>query len=285
MSRAVSIHIGVNRPRAYPANEPLRDSEINASRMAEVARRGGYDSQLVLRGPTATYQAVHDALSEAARILEAGDILFLSFSGHGIQQPDDNLDERCAPDEAWCLHDGILLDDELPGFWTRFDPGVRILVVVECCYSGGFGDAGALHSGAAGKPDDFGQITSNPISLHTSEPGWEAAVADAVRSCIASPPYSRFGIRASVLMLTASREQQTAQDGLFSRFLLAEWAGGDFRGSYCDLYERVRQRVMGELVSQEPQILMLGAPDPDFPLMPAFRRVYPDEQQRHRMER
>jgi hypothetical protein len=275
MSRAVSIHIGVNRPPTHRVHAPLRDSEVNARRMAEIARRGGYDSQLVLQGRTATYQAVHDALSDAARSLGAGDILFLSFSGHGIQQPDENLDERCAPDEAWCLHDGILLDDELPGFWTRFDAGVRILVVVECCFSGGFGDTGLLHPGAAGEPDDFDAL----------EPGWEAAVADAVRSCIASPPYHRFGIRASVLMLTASREQQTAQDGLFSRFLLAEWAGGDFAGSYCDLYERVRQRVLCEAGSQEPQILMLGAPDPEFPLLPAFRRVYPDEQQRHPMER
>lgn len=285
MSRAVSIHIGVNRPHAYPANWPLRDSEINAGRMAEIARRGGYDSQLVLQGRTATYQAVHDALSDTARILKAGDSLFLSFSGHGIQQPDDNLDERCPPDEAWCLHDGILLDDELPGFWTRFHSGVRILVVVECCYSGGFGDSGVFHPGAADEPFDSGRMTSNQSSRHPLEPGWGAPVADGVRSCIASPPYSRFGIRASVLMLTASGEQQTAQDGLFSRFLLAEWAGGDFRGSYCDLYERVRQRVMGEVVGQEPQILMLGAPDPDFPLLPAFHRVYRDEQQRHRMER
>jgi hypothetical protein len=29
--------------------------------------------------------------------------------------------------------------------------------------------------------------------------------------------------------------------------------------------------VMDEVCNQEPQILMLGAPDPAFPLMPAFR--------------
>jgi hypothetical protein len=49
------------------------------------------------------------------------------------------------------------------------------------------------------------------------------------------------------------------------------WADGVFEGSYCDLYREVRGRVMGETSCQEPQILMLGAPDPAFPLAPAFR--------------
>jgi hypothetical protein len=36
------------------------------------------------------------------------------------------------------------------------------------------------------------------------------------------------------------------------------------------LYEKVKRRVMGSRSDQEPQILMLGAPDPAFPLAPAF---------------
>jgi hypothetical protein len=79
------------------------------------------------------------------------------------------------------------------------------------------------------------------------------------------------GIRASLLLISASSEDQAARDGLFTRYLLDVWNDGTFRGSYCDLYRRVRKHVMDEACGQEPQILMLGAPDLAFPMERAFR--------------
>jgi hypothetical protein len=89
--------------------------------------------------------------------------------------------------------------------------------------------------------------------------------------CIASPPADDLGIQASLLLISASSEDQAARDGLFTRYLLDAWDDGRFPGSYCDLYRRVRKHVMDESCSQEPQILMLGAPDLAFPLERAFR--------------
>jgi hypothetical protein len=48
------------------------------------------------------------------------------------------------------------------------------------------------------------------------------------------------------------------------------WAGGAFRGSFTELFQEVRRRVVAVTSSQEPQILMLGAADADFPRAAAF---------------
>lgn len=269
MPRAVSIHIGVNEPRDH--HVLLRHSEDGAWGMAGLASRAGYDSILVLRGPAATRAAVHDALAGAAGTLSRGDTLLVSFSGHGGQEMDRDADERHGSDESWCLYDGSLLDDRLAGYWRLFDPGVRIVVVSESCYSGGMGrTSNELAAYAAGEATPRVMRGSRRMRSGLRDLA-AAAAAEVVASCIAEPPRDCFEIRASVLMLTASTEQQPAQEGLFTRCLLEVWAGGDFGGSYCRLHEEVKRRVMGTRSDQEPQILMLGAPDPEFPLEPAFR--------------
>jgi metacaspase-1 len=270
MSRAVSIHIGVNDPQGQCAGQPrLRHSEATAWRMAELANRAGYDSLLVLRGPEATCQAVDDALAGAARTLAAGDILFISFSGHGARVRDlDWDDEPDGWDEAWCLHDGILLDDKLAGFWRLFEPGVRILVVAENCFGGGSlrgrREGGAGDGGVADAP----RVRRPPPSPRRGPlQGVEAAPAPTA-SCIGAP-LDADGIRASLLLLAASCEHRPAEDGVYAKHLLDIWNNGAFPGSFCELHRKLRARLLGR-GAPEPQILMLGAPDLRFPLEPAF---------------
>jgi metacaspase-1 len=273
MSRAVSIHIGVNQPpQGRYADTPLRDSESTAWRMAELAGQAGYHRMLVLRGPAATRYAVHEALASAAGLLERHDTLFVSFSGHGGQETDRDLDERHGSDESWCLYDGELLDDKLAGYWRLFDPGVRIVAVSESCFSGGVGriDAGSGAYAAAARAPGVPRVMRGGSSSSRGPEPDPARISNPIASCIGEPPRDCCEIRASVLLLTASAEQQPAQDGLFARSLLDVWGAGAFRGSYCDLYQRVRERVMAEAPSQEPQIQMLGSPDPGFPLLTAF---------------
>jgi hypothetical protein len=268
MARAVSIHIGVDHPHGN--HVPLRASESNAWRMAGLANQAGYTSLLVLRGRAATRQAVHEALTGAAGTLAEEDYLLVTFSGHGIQQPDgaDDPDERCGRDQGWCMADGTLLDDKLAGYWRLFEPGVRIVVVSESCYSGGMGRDDKNEQTSV-LPPPFATVYRGP-SVYRG--GWRSvAGADYAGSCIGEPPRDTDGIRASLLMLTASREEQTAQEGLFARHLLDVWADGAFYGSYCDLHREVKARVMRERSTQEPQILMLGSGDRGFPLCPAFR--------------
>lgn len=279
MSHAVSIHIGVNDPRAasaYDMRARLSDSETAAWRMAELASQAGYDSMLVLRGRTATLAAVNAALWNVSQLLEEDDALLVTFSGHGGQVQNNKGDEL-GSDESWTLYDGELLDDTLAGYWRLFKPGVRIVVVSESCYSGGM-DRGDDEGGAdhALHPHPRRRLRGRRSNLR-GEPDWAIkAMADATRSCVSGPPRYANAIHATVLMLTASAEHQPAQGNLFTDTLLEVWDGGRFTGSYCELYRAVSERVKGVKSDQEPQIMMLGSPDTDFPLGPAFHRTRSD---------
>lgn len=92
-----------------------------------------------------------------------------------------------------------------------------------------------------------------------------------------TPPTSDDGIQARVLLLAACKADQKARDGLFSCHLLFAWNGGAFKASYCDLFQRVKDRVMADGTRQEPHIMVLGAGDLAFAQEPAFHvPVYRD---------
>ena len=80
----------------------------------------------VLLTRKAKRKAVLTQLRKAAKALKAGDLFFLSYSGHGGQVPDSSGDEPDRNDETWCLFDGQLLDDELRDLWAEFPAGARI---------------------------------------------------------------------------------------------------------------------------------------------------------------
>lgn len=268
MARALSIHIGVNTPAGRMGDHPLRNSEDVTWQMAGLAQRAGYESLLVLRGESATRGAVHHAVTGAAGMLTRGDSLLVTFSGHGTQVRDMDADEWGGIDEGWCLKDGVLLDDRLAGYWQLFEAGVRIVVVSESCYSGG------MDRDDDEEAEDWEYLyRRRRREERDEEPVYRdeapTAVLDYSRSCIAAPPRETMGIRATVLLLTASRKDQVSREGLFSRHLLEVWNGGTFEGSYCDLHRAVREQVMNEC-RQEPQIFMLGSGDLDFPQQRAF---------------
>jgi len=273
MSGAVSIHIGVNAPRGRMQGHPLKHGESLAWRMAGLAEQAGFDSLLVLRGAAATRHAVHAALTSAAGSMTRGDVLLVSFCGHGCQEADLDGDDRHGWDETWCLYDGEILDDQLAGYWRLFDPGVRIVVVADGCHSGGSARDGDDVPPACATPR--APVMRGETPLQRAPGGWPAPAAAAAAgypaSCIGAPPRHDDGIRASVLLLASASEEQKAQDGLFTHHLLCLWNEGAFAGSFCDLHRLVRDRVMAERgPRQEPQILMLGSPDPGFPLERAF---------------
>jgi hypothetical protein len=279
MPRGESIHIGVNRPGGPCRYETLQYAETNAWRMAGLAERAGYGSVLVLRNQAATTAAVHDALTSAVTRLGSGDTLLISFSGHGPQRSEaahadrrDPRDERDCRDEGWCLADEVIVDDKLAGYWQLFEPGVRIVVISESCFAGGVGrdDEDVVFAPPPPRPVYRGGPVSQGEPVYRSGGDPAGNGVGPIASCIGQPPLNAYGIRASVLLLAAASEAQKARDGLFTRHLLEVWDEGSFRGSYCDLYRQVRGLVMANNCRQEPQIQLLGAEDPAFPLETAF---------------
>jgi hypothetical protein len=265
MKRGIAIHVGVNHPAG--TFERLSKSEETAWKMAELSLQAGYRAIDVLCGPEATREAVGALLTDAAGALRPGHTLFVSFSGHGSRIPDDNGDELDGLDETWCLHDGELVDDRLVEYWRLLAPGTRAVVVADCCFAGG-----------------TVRESERPMAWSGARaPGmWDGAVylsgrGGGVRGVTQTkvppgprPPDHDDGIRGSVLLLAATGEAQLATEGVYVRHLLEVWEGGAFRGSFYELHQKVSDRVRRETHGQDPQILMLGAPDPGFPLEVAF---------------
>lgn len=261
MERGISIHIGVNVPAAM-ADYPLSRSEDAAWCMANLARQAGYNAIHVLRGPEATREAVSALMAATARVLGPGDTLFVSFSGHGSKVEDRDDDDR-GFDETWCLYDDNLLDDELVGYWRLMPEGVRVVVVVEACYSGGNG------RDAPPPLDEWFTIEPDAQVYRGASRGVEpTAKAGAPRLVQASE--DACGIRASVLMLTATEEDQEAREGLYTGHLLKLWDGGSFRQSFRELNERLCEGLRLDGFKQEPQIMLLGARDSTFAEEVAF---------------
>ena len=77
----------------------------------------------VLLTKKATRAALLSGMRSAAKSLKAGDLFFMTYSGHGGQVRDSNGDEPDRKDETWCLYDGQLIDDELYFELSRFAAG------------------------------------------------------------------------------------------------------------------------------------------------------------------
>jgi hypothetical protein len=138
-NKGFALAIGLNGvdPTHYAGwNGDLSGCEPDALDMTKIASDRGLKAETLL-----THQATRDAvinkLKDLAGQLKSGDLLVVSYSGHGGQIPDQNGDETLdGLDETWCLYDGELLDDELYGAWSNFPVGVRILVFSDSCHSG-----------------------------------------------------------------------------------------------------------------------------------------------------
>src|SRR5580692_8779493 len=108
MARGISIHIGLNQvdPDQYDGWSGQLVGCINdANAMKKIADDGGFSSQLILN-EQATVANVVQAISTTARQLDTGDILLLTYSGHGGQVPDANAAEGDdGLDETWVLYD------------------------------------------------------------------------------------------------------------------------------------------------------------------------------------
>lgn len=178
------------------------------------------------RVPDATRPNLLAAMDRAAADLAADDLLLLTYSGHGASLPDRGGDELDQRDEAWCLHDGLLLDDEIHHRLCTFAAGVRVLVVSDSCFSGS---------------------VTRRIRRHPRRP----------RSVARLP--------CGIILLAACEDRQTAHDGelhgLFTAALLATWNGGALAGGHGAFLAAIRTRVGA---AQTPTLFPVGAVEPAF---------------------
>jgi hypothetical protein len=255
MAKGLSIHIGLNH--VDPAQYEGWDGELNAciadaKDMQALAKKRGFKGNLLLLDEKATADSVSSAIAAAAKVLRKGDVLLLTYSGHGGQVKDRNRDEKDRMDETWVLFDRELVDDELYTLWGKFKPGVRILALSDSC-----------HSGTVVK--DFPAFLNGGPRARFMPRAVAAKVEKAHESLYRKIQKQHKGsektkIAASVLLISGCMDNQTSMDGddngAFTGTLKRVWGGGKFKGNYRSF----RDKIVALLPpTQTPNYYFVGA--------------------------
>lgn len=269
MATGISINIGLNfvDPNRYGGwDGRLRGAEADARAMENLARKQGFESRLLLN-EEATSDQVKGAIEGTARTLKSGDILLLTYSGHGGQIRDPSNEEADGWDETWVLYDRQLIDDELYALWAQFQAGVRILVFSDSCHSGTlthFSFYDALHQEPATR--EFGGIQGAEQPMFRAIPQEKAMqnyeqdkrVYDEIQQKY--PAGDRGDVRATVILISGCQDNQLSVDlpagGVFTQALLRVWDNGSFKGSYSRFHRYIRAQMPP---TQSPNYFVVGA--------------------------
>ena len=275
--KAISLHIGLNAVNAADYggwDGPLAACEFDANDMAAIAKAKGMKSTVLLtkKGTRANVLA---GMRSAAKALKAGDLFFLSYSGHGGQVPDVSGDEPDKQDETWCLYDGQLIDDELYFELSKFSAGVRVLVLSDSCHSGSVTRAPRVPVTIPGQRPKLmpasvamrtyreHQAFYDKLQLDVAKAAGKAAVDPdtALANVSASGRLTAIvkEFKPAVVLISGCQDNQTSMDGdhngAFTEQLLQVWSQGVFTGSYGSFHARIKAALPP---TQSPNLFALG---------------------------
>ena len=134
----LALCIGIND---YPGTDSDLFGCVNDARRwtDELTRRGFAVTTLL--NEQATRSAMLSAIAAVIHQAVAGDLVVITYSGHGTYVFDTDADEPDGFDEALCPHDvrtggRPIVDDELHRLFAARADGVRLLLVADSCHSG-----------------------------------------------------------------------------------------------------------------------------------------------------
>ena len=283
--RGIALTIGLNRvdPKHYGADMALRGCVNDANDMFAIARDRKFECFEPLLDDKATCAEVASSIERAARELHSGDMFFLHYSGHGASIADGNNEEPDGRDETWCLYDGMMIDDELYLLWSKFEPGVRVVIFSDSCYSGtvvrGNAFDAAVNAGDVGGkrgvleeekeklsfryiPDDIADaVVERNLDFY-------AAVAEKTKAGgdeVGLTSSTEKEIAASVLLISGCQDNQLSGDllknGVFTSAVKRAWAGGNFKGSWRTFHAAIVRSMPS---TQTPNFFPTGTLDLEF---------------------
>jgi hypothetical protein len=265
MAKGISIHIGLNSVDVnhYGAVPPLDTCERDAKDMHKIAVMSGYSSSSLFLTSGATREAVKNAIISASNELHTGDMLLLTYSGHGGVVYDTNYDELDGVDETWCLYNGQLLDDELRELWSYFDEGVHILVISDSCHSGT-----VIKAPLDQEQSKLFKQKLLPPSVAKDVYVKNKDFYDEIESSTQIVDDSQ--IKATVKLFAACQDSQVsytltfATNSVFTEKIKEVWDEGRFIGNYKDFFEKVKEKVVALdfLPSEQtPNYMTVGVED------------------------
>ncbi|MBW5482772.1 caspase family protein [Streptomyces bambusae] len=274
MPTGLSLHIGLNSvdPDKYDGwNGQLVACENDARDMAAVARANGFEDTVILT-PDGTVDNITAQLREAAGQLKNGDILLFTYSGHGGQVPDrtggDAESDR--KDETLVFYDRQFLDDELYREFQAFEPGVRILAVLDCCHSGTSIESVQELLSPQAMETQFGSSAPQQVEAAARVMPMDKQEQIFERDHAFFEKLQRElkkgnGKAPDAVLIGACQDNQLASDGsvngLFTEQLLRVWNKGSFSGDYRDFHRDIQRRMPA---IQSPNFYTTGTPSEQF---------------------
>jgi hypothetical protein len=133
----LALCVGIND---YPGTGSDLSGCVNdANDWAETLRGRGFSVGQLLDAE-ATGDAIRAGMRGLLDQAGSGDVVVITYSGHGTWVPDQDGDEPDGRDEALCPYDirtaGPLLDDELFTIFSERARGTRVVLISDSCHSG-----------------------------------------------------------------------------------------------------------------------------------------------------
>ncbi|MEZ4404474.1 MAG: caspase family protein [Kofleriaceae bacterium] len=275
--RGHAIHIGLNHlcPEAYPEPvPPLGTAEDDAAALAEVTAGAGL-AVSVLRGDAATRANVLESMEHVADLAVAGELVVVSFSGHGTRYAGSRIHGNPPEDydESWCLYDGFLIADEIYACLAAFRAGVRVFLLIDSGHDVPRPmvvdlDAPRTRTGPIALPrlDERGiPLGVRALPVTTAYAAYRRRRRTYNRARRNSQAAVRGEVKACVLALAACSDDQVAIEsefhGCFTAAVLEAWDRGGFDGSHQDFAETVAELCPP---AQTPVLIHVGAHDDAF---------------------
>jgi hypothetical protein len=209
----------------------------------------------LLLNDQATRKAMYNGIQSLVREGRAGDMLVITYSGHGSWIPDLDDDEPDGRDEVLCPYDisqnGPLIDDELYDIFAERERGVRIVFISDSCNSGTVIKFAPSFNGASAP-----RVRSLPPANFLPSKLLPAAAARAAhRSYGAARPFGG-------VLISGCQDDEYSYDatfdgrpnGAFTYFALKALKSLPAGASYRDWFKAIRELLPNQNYPQKPNI-------------------------------
>lgn len=129
-----SLHIGIND---YPGTRNDLNGCVNDATGWEdlLKEQYGFKTKVLLNAE-ATHKNVVNEMKRVLKAAREGGHVVITYSGHGTNVKDNNNDEEDGRDEALCLYDKLLIDDDIRSLFDSLSEGVSLTFISDSCHSG-----------------------------------------------------------------------------------------------------------------------------------------------------
>jgi hypothetical protein len=135
MYTKTAVCIGINN-YPDPANNLLGCVPDSKLIRDILLKKFNFDKVFLLNDKMATYENVVKYVNECMFKMGDGGHFVFSVSSHGTYVVDKSGDEPDGRDEAICLYDRLLIDDQFRKLLDHAPVGLNITVIADCCHSG-----------------------------------------------------------------------------------------------------------------------------------------------------